>query len=78
MRKIKNFFKRDFEFALFVFVVILFLISPLLIRVPLLHRIISFYLEPLGSFKDSYIGIIGTVFGTFLGVIGALWTQGEE
>lgn len=65
---------------LFVIVSIIsgiFIISPLLLRIPFIYGICSWFLQPLGNsgYKSSYTETFGAILGTFLAVTGALWTQ---
>ncbi len=52
-----------------------FIFIPLILRIELIHRSISWFLCPLGEYGSSYIETLGAILGTFLAVTGALWTQ---
>lgn len=73
----RKFKKDDVLFYISIFVAILFLISPLLLRIPLIENTVSYILFPLkeDGFKSSYVETIGAIFGTFFAITGALWTQ---
>ena len=55
----------------------IFICSPLLLRIPCVRELFSWFLQPLGDsdYKSSYIETFGAILGTFLAVAGALWTQ---
>ncbi len=66
--------------VLFVMVSIIggiFIIAPLLLRIPCIYIAFSWFLQPLGDsgYKSSYVETCGAILGTFLAVAGALWTQ---
>lgn len=73
--KILKFVKSNFLFAFFISLAIVFIISPILLRVPMLKNGLLLLIEPLGQYKSSYIETIGAILGTFLAITGALWTQ---
>lgn len=70
----------DKTLVLFVFsclITTLFLFSPLLLRVSIVHTAISHFLNIFGNstYKSTYIETVGSILGTFLAITGALWTQ---
>lgn len=52
-----------------------FIFIPLILRIELIHRAVSWFLRPLGEYGSSYIETLGAILGTFLAVTGALWAQ---
>ena len=52
-----------------------FILIPLILRIELIYRAVSWFLRPLDEFGSSYIETLGAILGTFLAVTGALWTQ---
>lgn len=75
--KDRNFNKDNILFMISVCVVILFLGSPILLRIRAINYLVTFVLSPLKEqgYKSSYIETVGGMLGTFLAVTGALWTQ---
>ena len=55
----------------------IFVVAPLLLRIPLMQDAFSWFLQPLkdSGYKSSYIETFGAILGTFLAVAGTLWTQ---
>lgn len=55
----------------------MFIISPLLLRIPCIRVLFSYFLQPLvdSGYKSSYIETFGAILGTFLAVTGTLWAQ---
>lgn len=55
----------------------IFVVAPLLLRIPLLRNAFAWFLQPLkeSGYKSSYIETFGAILGTFLAVAGTLWTQ---
>lgn len=55
----------------------IFVIAPLLLRIPFIRIIVSWFLQSLGDsgYKSSYIETFGAILGTFLAITGTLWTQ---
>lgn len=56
---------------------LVFLLSPLLLRITLVKNVVSWILQPLNlsEYKNSYISLVSSFLGSFLAVTGALWTQ---
>lgn len=52
-----------------------FVFIPLILRIECIHRMVSWFISPLGEYGSSYIETLGAILGTFLAVTGALWTQ---
>lgn len=54
-----------------------FVAAPLLLRIPFVRDLLSWFLQPLkdSGYKSSYIETFGAILGTFLAVAGTLWTQ---
>ena len=52
-----------------------FVLTPLILRIECIHRMVSWFIGPLGEYGSSYIETLGAILGTFLAVTGALWTQ---
>ena len=55
----------------------IFVVAPLLLRIPLMQDAFAWFLQPLkdSGYKSSYIETFGAILGTFLAVAGTLWTQ---
>lgn len=64
-------------FYITCFVTFIFILAPLLIRIPIIYSIIGWFLEVFKSieYKSIYIETIGAILGTFLAVTGTLLTQ---
>jgi hypothetical protein len=60
-------------FLTFIILAILLFISPLLVRVDSIARLVRWYLESVGIYSGHYIGAIGGIIGTGLAVSSALW-----
>ena len=75
--KIKKFIKDNILFSICIFIALLFLVSPLLLRISWVESIVTDILFALKEegYKSSYIETIGAIFGTFFAITGALWTQ---
>lgn len=75
--KIIKFIKNNILFSICIFIALLFLSSPLLLRISWVESIVTYILFALKEegYKSSYIETIGAVFGTFFAITGALWTQ---
>lgn len=75
--KIVRFIKDNKLFSICIFIALLFLISPLLLRIPWVESMVIYILFALKEegYKSSYIETIGAIFGTFFAITGALWTQ---
>lgn len=52
-----------------------FIFIPLILRIELVYKAVSWFLCPLSEYGSSYIETLGAILGTFLAVTGALWTQ---
>lgn len=68
---------RNVLFIMASIIVSIFIISPLLLRIPCIRMMLSWFLQPLGDgkYESSYIETFGAIWGTFLAVAGTLWTQ---
>lgn len=77
IENIKNFIVENVFFLFAVVIAILFITSPVWIKIKGLSKVVSLFLAPLKSegYKSSYIGAMGGLIGTFLAVSAALWTQ---
>lgn len=55
----------------------IFIVSPIILRVPFIRDFFSWFFRSLGNsdYKSSYIETFGAILGTFLAVTGTLWTQ---
>lgn len=55
----------------------IFIVSPIILRIPIIRDFFSWFLKSLGNsdYKSSYIETFGAILGTFLAVAGTLWTQ---
>ena len=55
-------------------VCVLFFASPVLIRIPFIYKVISWYFDGLESndFKSSYMSSIGVTIGTIMTIMGTL------
>lgn len=64
-------------FYITCFVTIIFILAPLLIRIPTIYSIIDWFLDAFNSieYKSIYIETMGSILGTFLAVTGTLLTQ---
>lgn len=64
-------------FMITCFITIIFIFSPLIIRIPFIYDLISWFLEIFKDteYKSIYIGTVGTILGTFLAITGTLLTQ---
>jgi hypothetical protein len=58
-------------------VCVLFFASPVLIRIPFIYKVISWYFDGLESndFKSSYMSSIGVTIGTIMTIMGTLIIQ---
>ena len=56
-------------------ITIIIVISPLIVKIPFVKNIFSWFLYDLGEMKSDYLAIYQGVIGTFLAITGALWTQ---
>lgn len=77
MCKRPKFNKSTMYFIIVCTITLLFIGSPLLIRIPLVYEAIRGYLSIFKSsnYKSTYIETIGSIWGTFLAITGAIWTQ---
>lgn len=77
MRKRPKFNKLTVYFIIICTITLLFIGSPLLIRIPFVYKVIRGFLSVFKSsnYKSTYIEAIGSVLGTFLAITGAIWTQ---
>ena len=57
---------------------VLFLMIPLIIRIPFVHNAISFILNEMGPYKSSYFEACGAMIGTFLAVTSTIWLQNRS
>lgn len=75
--KIMKIIKDNLLFSSSIILTVIFIISPIWLRIPIFEEIISLLLKPLKEqgFKSSYIETFGAILGTFLAISGALWTQ---
>lgn len=77
MMKPKKYTKDNILFFASISIALIFLLSPILLRISWIENIVSYILFPLkeDGFKSSYVETMGAIFGTFLAITGALWTQ---
>ena len=80
IENIKNFIVENVFFLFAVVIAILFITSPVWIKIKGLSKVVSLFLAPLKSegYKSSYIGAMGGLIGTFLAVSAALWTTEKD
>lgn len=71
-------YKRDLLFWIVFILAILFLFSPLVLRIPAMKIALEWFLMPLrdNAYKSTYIETIGTMIGTVLAIAGTLLLQG--
>ncbi len=62
-------------FWLLLFIMLGIICSPILIKIDVLKSAAKWFLLDLDSMKSSYLGMLGTLFGSCLAITGALWTQ---
>lgn len=69
--------KSTIYFIVICVIVLLFIFSPLLIRVHFIYEIIQNYLDVFKNieYKSAYVETVGAILGTFLAITGAIWTQ---
>ncbi len=71
--------KRNYTTLYFAFVSIisvLLIVLPILLKIPTVYSFIQNYLSALGpDYKNTYISTLGSIYGAFLGVTGAIWVQ---
>lgn len=72
MKKKEN---KDTLFVVVCAISAVFVLIPLMLRIECVHRMVSWFISPLGEYGSSYIETLGAILGTFLAVTGALWTQ---
>ena len=77
LRKSKNFILENFLFYLMVVIAIFFIFIPLWLKNSEFAEWIAKVLRVLKTegYKSTYIETIGSLFGTFLAITGAVWTQ---
>lgn len=77
MEKCKEILKEHFVHIILLIIATIFVISPVLLRIPPFDEMVTFFLDPLKTrgLESSYVETIGALLGTFLAITGALWTQ---
>ncbi len=60
---------------LLIVITLVAILSPIIIKIPSIMKIIEWYLKDLGEMKDSYLAIVGGIIGAFLAISGAFWIQ---
>ncbi len=70
----------NWVFIIIIVIAIAFFLSPLLLKVPIIHLLVSNILSEFSfvEYKTAYINTVGALLGTFLAVSGALFTQQRE
>lgn len=68
---------RNTFFIIVSIIGVIFIVSPIILRIPIIRAFFSWFLKSLGSsdYKSGYIETFGAILGTFLAVAGTLWTQ---
>lgn len=67
--------KQDIMFYALIFITLLLILSPLLLKIPIVKNVASEFLSNIGNLKGDYISMIGGLFGSYLAITGALWMQ---
>jgi len=75
-KKIKNPYK--YMFFAFLILMIVFFITPLLIKISVIYGFIASFLYSLGNYKEVYISSLGAALGTGLAVSSALYLQKND
>lgn len=77
MMKLRKLKKENVLFFISFFIAILFFISPILLKCSWIESTVSCMLSSLKreGYKSSYVETLGAIFGSFLAITGALWTQ---
>ena len=77
MCKKKLFEPTNLYFIIVSLVAIVILILPILLQIPCVYSFVKNYLAvfKISDYKNTYIGTLGTIYGAFLGVTGAIWVQ---
>ena len=70
--------KKNIVFVLVLLMTILFLMSPIVLRIPFVKESVSWCLSVLGKneYKSSYIEAVGGLIGTAAAITGTLFLQG--
>ncbi|GEM_PF-2674359 len=64
-------------FWLLLLIMLGIICSPILIKIDCLKSAAKWFLLDLNSMKSSYLGMLGTLFGSCLAITGALWAQNK-
>lgn len=56
----------------------LLIISPIIIKFPVIHNLISYLLSALGNYKSDYLSLVGGMIGAGLAVSSAIWVQSNS
>ena len=54
---------------------LLFIMIPVIIKVPFVNSFVSWYLKDIGNMQGDFMTSIATILGTLLAVSGAIWAQ---
>jgi hypothetical protein len=65
-------------FIVFLVLMVVFCISPLLIKINFINRCIGEFISNLGNYKEVYISSLGAALGTGLAVSSALYLQKKD
>lgn len=75
MKKKKNI--STIYFIIICIIALLFILSPIIMRIPFVYDLVKWFLSALkdSQYKNTYIGALGSIIGTFLAITGVIWTQ---
>lgn len=64
-------------FIIICVIALLFILSPLVLRIPVVYDLVKWFLSAFkdNQYKNTYIGALGSIIGTFLAITGVIWTQ---
>lgn len=75
MKKTRNI--STIYFGIICIIAVLFILSPLIIRIPFFYQLIKWLLSVFkdDQYKNTYISAVGSIIGTFLAITGVIWTE---